>query len=86
LDITIYHIINISYSGGYYHVQVKILHMEGEFTKREVSVLEAEHALSWLLGRTKKRSAKWAKTMVEQAVKDVKYFLDDANCDSAYSS
>ncbi len=86
LSITIYHIVKIYYSSGHYWVQVKILRMDGEFNKREVSVGEGEYSIDWLLKQTKRRAGAWAEIMVEQAVKDVKYFLDDAGCDSAYSS
>lgn len=71
------HVVRIYYSGSSYLVHVKELYMSFEFNQRKVGSSECIYHLdSFVLKYRTLREREYANRMIEQANKDVDYFLN----------
>lgn len=75
-SIIVCHVIRIYYSGSSYLVHVKELYMNFEFNQRKVGSSESVYHLDAFIVKYKTfREREYANRMIEQATKDVEYFL-----------
>jgi len=76
-SISICHVVKVYYSAGTYFVQTKGLYMNNEFNQRKVGTSDSIYHLEAFALKFKiLREREWANKMVDQAVEDVKCFLD----------